>query len=241
MKNLITIGASLALALTVPASNVVIDDFGGGPHTVSLTSLAPPEIALGSFAYGGAIGGIRDAAVWSTTVGQFSAGVAFNSGGYASFAGRGQGGVAWDGVAGIADANADNTITPNELDYGLALDLSACETGRIEVSAFTDLTTAVLRIAIGTDALNYNQYDIALNQPVNQFNDYSIALGSPTATIGTVDWSNVGAVALFVDASNFDNLDVLVNRLVIACPDGGGTLALLGLGLLGLATVARRK
>jgi hypothetical protein len=241
MKTPHILAASLLLAFNAAAVNVVVDDFAGGPHTVSLTSLAPPEIALGSFVHGPALGGIRDAAVWSTSAGSFAAGVAFSAGGYASFAGTGAGGVVWDGVAGITDGNGDNTITADELDYGLTLDLSDCLTGRIELSAFTDLTTAVLRIGIATDAANYNLYDIPLTGTVNQFNAYTAALGSPTSTVGAIDWANIGAVAMFIDATSLENLDVRVESLAIACPDGGLTLGMLGFGLLGTLVAARRK
>jgi len=241
-KNTIAIGLVLvASIIAAHATTVVVDDFAGGPHVVSLVSLAPPEIATGTFVHGPALGGNRDAAVWSTSAGSFAAGVAFNAGGYASFVGTGKGGVVWDGVAGITDSNADNTITADELDYGLALDLSNCAvSGQINVSAFADLPTATLDIIIATDALNYSRYTIALTGTVNQFNDYTAALGSPTSTVGTLDFADVGAIALFIDASLLENLDVRVNNLAIACPDNGWTLGLLGASLIGVGMIRRK-
>ena len=237
MKHLPLLAASLALALTTSASTYVIDDFAGGPHVVSLTSLAPPEIATGTFLHGGAVGGVRDAAVWSASVGSFAAGVAFQTGGYASFAGRGEGGVVWDGVPGITDADNNIRITADELDYGLGLDISDCETGTIEVTAFADLPGAVLTIAIASDGLNYNLYD--LNLAVGTA-DYSVDLTNPTSTLGTLDLADVGAFAIFVDASALANLDVRVSKLEISCPDGGWTLGALGASLVGLAALRRR-
>ena len=237
-RSLTLLTASLALAgFAASAANVVIDDFGGGPHVVSLTSLAPPEIATGTFAYAGAVGGVRDAAVWSASVGSFAAGVAFNSGGYASFAGRGEGGLVWDGVAGISDSDANTRITADELDYGLGLDLSDCETGQILLTAFADLPNAVLTIAIATDSANYALYDFALSVGTA---DYTVDIDSPTSVVGTLDLSDVGAFAAFVDASALANLDVRISRLEISCPDSGATLALFGAGFLGLVAVRRR-
>ena len=90
MKRLLSV-LGLSAALSASASTIVIDDFLGGPHIVMLNSLTPPQIATGTFNHPGAIGGVRDAAVWSTSAGIFATGVAFNAGGYASFAGRGEG------------------------------------------------------------------------------------------------------------------------------------------------------
>jgi hypothetical protein len=59
--------------------------------------------------------------VISETSGSFAAGVAFGSGGYASFSGSGRGGIIYDGVAGITDANNDKNISIEELDFGLDL------------------------------------------------------------------------------------------------------------------------
>lgn len=239
MKRLLTLcTASLALAgFASSAATVVIDDFAGGPHVVNLTSLSPPEINTGSFLHGGAVGGVRDAAVWSASVGSFAAGVAFNAGGYASFAGRGEGGIVWDGVPGITDTDGNERITADELDYGLGLDISDCETGTIELTAFADLPGAVLTVAIASDGLNYNLYDIALSVGTA---DYSVDLGSPSSALGTLDYADVGAFAIFVDASALANLDVRVSRLEISCPDAGMTLGLFGAGLLGLAALRRR-
>lgn len=234
------IGMALGATVACQGANVVIDDFGGGPHVANLTSLAPPEIALGSFAYGGAIGGFRDAAVWSVTAGTFSAGVAFNSGGYASFVGTGKGGIVWDGVAGITDSNGDEQITGEELDYGLNLDLSDCLDGSIEITAFADLENASLDILLATDAGNFNRYTVALTGPVGSFNPYSVDLSSPTATTGALDFGDIGAVALFIDGTGFANLDVLVSKLEISCPDAGSSLGLLALGLIGLPFLRRR-
>ena len=236
MKRLLSV-LGLSAALSASASTIVIDDFLGGPHIVMLNSLTPPQIATGTFNHPGAIGGVRDAAVWSTSAGIFATGVAFNAGGYASFAGRGEGGIVWDGVAGITDANANNRITANELDYGLALDISECQNGTIEVSAFADLPTAVLQIAIATDAGNYNLYNINLAVGLA---DYSVDIANPSVIVGSVGYANIGAVAIFVDASALANLDVRVSKLEISCPDGGETLALFGAGLIGLAAIRRR-
>jgi hypothetical protein len=152
MKKLLTV-LGLSAALSAQATTHVIDNFLGGPDLVFLTSITPPQINTGSFlAPGNAIGGVRDAAVWSVSPGVFASGVAFNAGGYASFTGSGAGGIVWDGVSGISDANNDKTITPDELDFGLGLDLSDCQNGTLEITAFADLPAAVLRISIGTDA-----------------------------------------------------------------------------------------
>jgi hypothetical protein len=233
-------GLALASSLSVGASTIVVDDFLGGPHVVMLTSLAPPQIAVSAagFAHPGAIGGNRDAAVWSTTVGSFAAGVAFGSGGYASFSGRGQGAVVWDGVPGLADANADNTLDIDEVDLGLTLDLLAnCENPNIEVTAFADLPGGALNILFLTDHSNYAVYTVPIVS--GSFNPYSVAVDSPSSTTGVFDPTDVKAIALFVDGTAVPNLDVLVSRFVISCPDGGATLALMGAGLLGLATVRR--
>ena len=237
MKKLLSLIALVAASLSAPATTHVIDNFLGGPDLVFLTSLTPPQIATGTFpAPGNAIGGVRDAAVWSVSQGIFASGVAFDEGGYASFTGSGAGGIVWDGVLGISDANNDKTITPDELDFGLGLDLSDCQDGTLEVTAFADLPAAVLRISIGSDAGNYNVYDIALAVGTA---DYSVDLSFPTSTVGVLNYAAVGAVALFVDGTAFDNLDVSVSRLEISCPDGGWTLGCLGLGLLGIAPLRR--
>ena len=239
LKSLVS-GLALASSLSVGASNIVVDDFLGGPHVVTLTSFAPPEIAVSGagFAHAGAIGGNRDAAVWSTTVGSFAAGVAFSTGGYASFSGRGQGAVVWDGVPGLADSNGNDRLDLTEIDLGLSLNLlEDCEDPSIDITAFADLAGGQLEIVLMNDALNRARY--VINLTAGSFNDYSVDVDSPTFTIGTFDPTNVKAVVLFVDGTVVPNLDVLVSRFVISCPDGGATLALMGAGLLGLATVRR--
>src|SRR5262245_30126324 len=111
---------ALAISASIHASSIVIDDFLGGPDTVTLVSLKPPQIAASptGFAHSGAIGGYRDAAVWSKTKGSFSSGVSFNSGGYASFAGKGEGVMVWDGIPGLADSNKNKRIDVAEIGLG---------------------------------------------------------------------------------------------------------------------------
>jgi hypothetical protein len=226
------------------AATVVIDDFSGGPHLVDLTSLAPPEIALGSFASAAALGGIRDVFVISETQGAFQAGVAFGTGGYASFQGTGRGGIVYDGVAGITDANNDKNLTPDELDWGLNLDLSDCEDGQIHLRAFADLANAHLSVALGSTATDYNIYLIDITN-VGNFDDYYVDLTAPDQVFGSLDLSNVGAIALYHDGGDFSNLDIRVRQFDITCvpvPEPGTWLGMGGLaGLVGVTWLRSRK
>jgi hypothetical protein len=215
MRHLPTILTVLA-ASAVPASAAlpfVIDDFLGGPHTISLTSLAPPELALGTFGHGGAVGGVRDVVVISETIGSFAAGVQFGNGGYASFVGEGRGGIVYDGVPGITDVNADIDITAVDLDYGLNLDLDLgnCPPASVflHVNAFADLPLADVEIIFATDAANYWQYTIPLTT-VGAYDDYVIPFFAPTLAVGAFDPNDVGAIVLFHDGGNFPNLDIRV-------------------------------
>jgi len=243
-------GLAIASSLSVSASNIVIDDFGNEgdgdePNVVTLVRplATSPKFASAGFTYGNAVGGFRDAAVWSSAIGSYAAGVAFGSGGYASFTGAGEGALVWDGTQGIDDDVTDNDeldITELDLDLDLSID---CVNPKIEISAFADLAGASVNIVLVTDYTNYSLYTIALSSlPLNTFHDYSVALNAPTLTgaDGAVNPLDVNAIAMYIDGSGMPNLDVLVNRFVISCPDGGATLALMGGGLLGLAMLRRQ-
>lgn len=241
MKNkwMATVGVGgLLTAGIMPAwSSVVIDDFGGGPDTVSLVSLAPPQLVLGSFFYGGAVGGVRDVVAGSSTRGSYAAGVAFGSGGFASFAGTGYGALVYDGVPGISDANADGTITVDELDYGLLLDIvNGCPDPRLRLNAFTDLPGSSVGILLATSATDWASYTISLTT-VGAFADYDVSVFAPAATMGAFDPTDVGAIILSFDGGALPNNDILVSSFEVTCvpePNSwmavGGFLALFGAG-----------
>jgi len=209
----------LAAGASSPAAFLTIDDFSGGPHLVSLTSLAPPQIATGTFGHGAAVGGVRDIFVISQTVGIFASGVAFGTGGYASFTGKGMGGIIWDGSnAGAVDANGDKAISPSDFEYGLSLDLiSNCSDPSIRLDAFADLPGASVLVFMGNSPTDYAIYDIPLTT-VAAFDTYWAPVLAPTITVGAYDPSDVKAVAMIVDGTILDNLDVRASLIGVECP-----------------------
>jgi hypothetical protein len=235
-------GVVLAAGVTpraVAAFPLEIDDFQGGPHIVTLSSVNPPEIATGSFAYAGAVGGVRDVFVISHTRGIFGAGVTFGNGGYSSFAGTGTGGILWDGISGATDKNNDGAVTlADDYDFGLSLDLvQDCPNSLIEVTAFADLPNASLGLVFANSASEWAFYSIPLTT-VGSFDSYSVPVGSPTLSTGGFDPTSVKAVAMYVDGSGFPNLDVRVSDFDITCevPEASTWMAMLGLGgLMGLS------
>lgn len=239
LSSLLTFTAA-ALTSSHAVLPFVIDDFDGGPHVVTLNSAAPPEIALGSFAWGGAVGGVRDVSVVSQTAGMFSAGVNFNVGGYASFIGEGRGGIIYDGVAGITDVNADTDITAVDLDYGLGYDLAIgdCPPAAvlIHIRAFTDLPGSSLNIIFATSALDYFEHVLPLTS-VGVFDDYYIPFFAPTTAFGAFDSSSINAIALFHDGEDIANVDIFVQDFEVVCvPETStwlGAAGLLGVGAFG--------
>jgi len=227
----ITVAAGIMSPAFAAVPTVVVDDFAGGPDTVGLLSFLPPEIATGTFLHGGAVGGSRDVVVISETAGRFEAGVAFGAGGYASFVGTGRGGIVYDGVPGITDANNDMNISADEFDYGLHLDLVDCT--HIKVSAFADLPNAHLALTLATSATDYNTYLVDLTT-VGVFADYMALLSAPDVVMGTIDWSDVNMIALYHEGGDFPNLDIRVNLFEIQCIPEPGTWLAMG-GLLGVA------
>ncbi len=202
-------------ALALP----VIDDFLGGPHTVSLISIVPPEIATGSFLHAGAVGGVRDVFVTSSTTGIFGAGVSFGTGGFASFAGAGSGGVLWDGVSGPVDKNSDGIILiEDDFDFGLNLDfVENCENPLLHLQAFADLAGGEVVIALANSATEYALYSISLTT-VGAFDDYYFPVLTPTFATGGFDPTAVAAVAMGVNGASAPDLDVRVSLLAVTCP-----------------------
>lgn len=246
MKKLIS-GAAILAGIVPQMANALplVDDFAGGPHTVSLTSFAPPEINTGSFAYAGAVGGVRDVFVISSTVGIFSSGVAFGSGGYASFSGSGSGGIIWDGVGGAVDKNSDGAITlADDFDFGLDLDfVENCSNPQLHLNAFADLAGGSVNVMLANSATEYGLYTISLTT-VGSFDDYFVPVLTPTFATGGYDPTSVAAVALLVDGSAIPDLDVRVQLLEGYCPPipEPGTWVTLGgmAGVIGL-TVRRAR
>lgn len=249
MKSTVRIASLFAAAIamgqgSLSAGVITIDDFGGGPHLVNLTSLAPPEMATGTFGYAGAVGGVRDVYVRSQSIGIFSSGVAFGSGGYASFTGNGQGGLIWDGSPAVAlDADSNGVITPSDFEYRLNLDLVGdCRTPQIHLRAFADLPGSSVRLFFGNSATDYAVYDIPLTT-VGAFDDYFTSIFAPTVVVGAYDPTSVKTIAMLMDGTGFDNLDIRASFLGVECnesvPDGGTSLMLLGLGLTALGGVRR--
>jgi hypothetical protein len=232
----ITGGMALAVGLAPQAFAValplVIDDFGGGPDTVSLISLAPPQTATGSFAYAGAVGGWRDVFVQSTSKGIYASGVAFGSGGYASFAGTGDGGIVYDGSPGLAGVPP---IWPDTFTLGYKL-FEDCPTPLIHLSASADLAGSSINVYLFNDAGDYGIYTIAIaggNVPA----DYFAPVLTPTATVGAYDpMAAINAFELFFNGTAVADTDLNVGAFEITCvPESGTWMAMAGLGgLMGL-------
>lgn len=235
----------LAAAASSPAAFLTIDDFGGGPHVVSLTSLTPPQLATGTFAYGTALGGVRDVFVSSQTVGLFSSGVAFGTGGYASFSGQGGGGIIWDGSsAGAVDGDSNGSISPSDYEYALSLDLLAnCNDPIIRLDAFADLPGADVSVFMGSSPTDYAVYTIPLTT-VGAFDTYWVSVLTPTVTVGAYDPSNIKTIAMIVDGTGKDNLDVRASLIGIECPAIPEASTWVGVSALGGLcgwTVLRRR
>jgi len=244
MKKCIS-GAAILAGIVPQLANALplVDDFGGGPHTVSLVSFAPPEIATGSFAYAGAVGGVRDVFVNSATTGIFSSGVSFGAGGYASFSGAGRGGILWDGVGGAVDKNSDGFITiDDDFDFGLTLDfVENCSNPQLHLNAFADLAGGVVGVILANSATEWGFYSIALTT-VGGFDDYFVPVLTPTLATGGYDPTLVSAVALLVDGTSRPDLDVRVQLLEGYCPPipESGTWVTLG-GIAGVVGLTVRR
>ena len=201
---------TLVVATQVYAAIVGIDNFNVADQDVCVpTTVCPSGVSSSAVAYASAIGGERDMVVTRSGGSQsVTAYAGVDVGGGADVVGYSQGTgatgtweIVWDGADG----------DPNNIDFvGLGgVDLSDAGTNTsLHIVGLTNDQPFTLRIEVYTDAANWSFANRL--QPTQTSATVSIPIvGSfTTGGGGGADFTNVGAIRIFVDGSAIPALDV---------------------------------
>lgn len=161
----------------------------------------------------------------------------------------GRGLVRWDGAA-AATSFADPTsfglgVALNPFGTNFELKTIFSDGGfKFELGAFTS-TTQWSKVTLTAHAVNpavlpdgVSSYIPLLGFLACGYNDGSISVACGVG--GAVDWSNLGALQAIIDPTGTStSVDLTLNQVTVV-PEPG-TLALAGLGLLGIASLRRKR
>ena len=224
--------AALFLLLgTAPASALTIDTF----DTDQSVSVPSPS---GSVSGAGILGTERDMEVNLLTGTDVTMATAGTSQLFYSHAlgSTGSGLIVWDGVDGSTGINFTGLGGVDFTDGGLSDALGV-------VVTLND-SPAPITLTVYTDADNFSVGTIPLPGGIlfgssvmitEQFADFTDA-----GALGGADFTNVGALTLFIDGAGIPPLDIGIDLVVTVAPEpaSGGLVAL---GILGLAYAGRRR
>jgi len=227
---------AVALSPAAGAATIMIDDFDTGSQNVSIADGAPGP-SSGGIACAGCVGGARFVSVARTNASDDAVTLEVNPAGFAAGWFLYSNEVSVDSEAFVMwDGGTDSTN-----DHGLALNLAANGGFAVEVESdvgvsyeFTLFSDGGARSSVGTINISSALGDGDLS------NGGILRTLSILAFVGDADLSNVSSIVMRINGS--PSFDTAIRFVEYRIPEPG-SLALLGLGMIGLAwaTVRRRR
>ncbi len=142
--------------------------------------------------------------------------------------------LSWDGI--------DNSPILNPTGLGGIDITSGGANNGISLTVLFDDLPASLDISVYTDSGNWSKYSINLPGLIFTPQTYGILFSNFATQAGSgANFSNVGAIELFIDGSIFGGTDMLFDNFVTAVPEPSTLLLLSGALLLSMAGLRRKK
>ena len=235
----------LAATLAVPAifgicgpawsNTIVIDDFDTGSLNVSIPDGAAGPNS-GGVACAGCVGGARHVSVARTDLTDGAIALEVNPAGFAAgwflysneFGVDSQAIVLWDG-----GTDATN-------DHGLALDLTGAG-GGIAVELESDIAVTYTFTVFSNSGARSSTASLSLSSALRDAdltNGGVLSILTAASFVGDVDFSNIQSIVMTIDGN--PSFDTAIRFVEYRLPEPGA-LAMLGLGLLGVAGFSRNR